>query len=53
MKTSSKVGELGCCLGNTLAFVSSSERLKGVIWAKGTKCVTVGLAAMGAEEGPE
>lgn len=53
MKTPSKVGELGYCLGNALAFVSSSESLKGVIWAKGTKCVTVGLAAMGAGEGPE
>lgn len=46
MKTSSRVGELGCCLRNTLAFVLPFESNAG----KGTKCVTVGFAVMGGEE---
>lgn len=51
VKTFSRVGELGCWLGNTLAFLSSFGSLKRVIQAKGAKSVTVGFAAMGGLEG--
>lgn len=52
MKTFRRVGKLGCWLGNTLAFVSSFDSLKGVIEAKIAKRVTVGFTAMGGVEGP-
>lgn len=51
MKTFSGVGELGCWLRNTLAFLSSFDSLKGVIQAKRAQSVTVGFTAMGGVEG--
>jgi len=47
VKTFSRVRELGCWIRNTLAFLSSSDSLKGVIQAKGAKNVTVRFAAVG------